>query len=93
MNQQIIQHEPLVPVSYMERIRKEDKRQISKRLNMVLVLNVLYLLSMRIAIDVLFKHPWMKDYQHLYPYSIGVLLVLFCLIWVFGRLYILQQRI
>ncbi len=92
MNQQIIQHEPLVPVSYMERIRKEDKRQISRRLNMVLVLNVLYLLSMRIAIDVLFKHPWMKDYQQFYPLSIGVLLVLFVLIWVFGRLYILQRR-
>lgn len=84
--------EPLIPVSTMERIRKEDKRQISRRLNMVLVLNVLYLLSMRIAIDVLFKHPWMKDYQQFYPLSIGVLLVLFVLIWVFGRLYILQQR-
>ncbi len=89
---QLIPHEPMITIRQMERIRAEDRRQVSRRLTVVLFLCLLYLLPMRIAIDQIFKHPWMKDYQHFYPLSIGVLLVLFVLIWVFGRLYILQQR-
>lgn len=72
--------------------REKDRKECKRRLTWVLVLNVLYLVSIRIAIDVMFKHPWMKEYQHLYPWSIGVLVLLFCLIWWCGRLYIFQRQ-
>jgi hypothetical protein len=72
--------------------REKDRRECRKRLNEVLWLNVIYLVSIRVFIDTWFKQPWMKPYQSWYPASILVLLAIFWFIWFCGKYYIFQPK-
>ncbi len=87
-----MRREPMVTVAFMEKTRREDMKAYKKRTNHILWLTVLYLVTMRLTIDLFFRHPWIKDYQQFYPLSIVLLLFFFWFIWKCGKVYIFQQR-
>ena len=87
-----IRHEALIPVSTMERIREEDRRQYRQRIIWVLTLNVLVMIGLRYMIEVSFGFRQMQPYLHLKPYSIILMLAFAAWIWGVGVWFAFQKR-
>jgi FtsH-binding integral membrane protein len=92
MNRPPIPYEPMVSMAYMHKARDEDRREYRRRVIWVLALNLVVMIGLRMGIDVLFAQHQLRDYQHLKPYTMLVMLGFFFAIWVLGIWVSFQRR-
>lgn len=72
--------------------RDEDRREYRSRIILVLALNLIVMVGLRVASDLLFAQRQLEAYQHLKPYTILVMLGFFFSIWVLGIWVAFQRR-